>query len=83
MKTKLLTLAIVWFITNTVFAQKENYVWYFGDNAGVGFNSGNPFALTNGMTNNYEGCATISDSNGNLLFYADGVSVRNQFEIYL
>lgn len=56
-------------------AQKEANNWYFGENAGISFNYGSPVALTNGKLFTYEGCATISNSNGRLLFYTDGISV--------
>ena len=58
-------------------AQGEANVWYFGENAGLDFNSGTPVALTNGALVTNEGCASISDSVGNLLFYTDGVTVYN------
>ncbi len=60
--------------SNNGFPQ-TNHVWYFGSNAGVDFNSGSPTTLTNGAMNTNEGCASISDNNGNLLFYTDGNSV--------
>ena len=50
------------------FAQKEAAIWYFGVNAGLDFNSGSPVALTNGKLSTAEGCASIADKNGNLLF---------------
>jgi len=59
-------------------AQKEAAIWYFGENAGLDFNSGTPVALTDGQLNTHEGCATISDSNGSLLFYTDGITVWNR-----
>ncbi len=59
-------------------AQKEAAIWYFGFNAGVDFNSGTPVALTDGALSTLEGCATISDPNGNLLFYTDGITVWNR-----
>ena len=52
--------------------------WYFGTNAGVSFSSGSPVALTNGALVTTEGSASISDENGNLLFYTDGVTVWNR-----
>ncbi|MFN5370403.1 MAG: hypothetical protein ACK5B6_02975, partial [Bacteroidia bacterium] len=52
--------------------------WYFGSNAGVTFASGAPVALTNGALLTTEGSASISDVNGNLLFYTDGVTVWNR-----
>ena len=59
-------------------AQKEASIWYFGFNAGLDFNSGVPVALNDGELYTYEGCATISDFNGNLLFYTDGIKVWNR-----
>jgi len=57
------------------FSQNEAAIWYFGENAGLDFNSGTPVVLTDGQLNTYEGCATISDATGNLLFYTNGVTV--------
>jgi len=59
-------------------AQKEGNIWYFGNMAGLDFNSGSPVALTNGMVSTTEGSSSICDFNGNLLFYSDGVSVWNK-----
>jgi len=59
-------------------AQNRANHWYFGYNAGVDFNSGTPVAVTNGQLYTNEGCATISDNGGNLLFYTDGVNVYNK-----
>ncbi|WP_456421913.1 T9SS type B sorting domain-containing protein [Lutibacter sp.] len=59
-------------------SQNEAAIWYFGNQAGLDFNSGTPVVLTDGQLNTYEGCASISDSSGNLLFYTDGVSVWNK-----
>jgi len=65
-------------INSLVYAQKEANIWYFGQYAGLDFNSGEPIALTNSAMSQYEGCATISDSYGNLLFYTDGMTVWNK-----
>lgn len=59
-------------------SQKEAAIWYFGRNAGIDFNSGTPVALTDGALFTDEGCSTISDSAGNLLFYSDGITVWNR-----
>src|SRR6185295_10694785 len=61
------------------FAQNEANIWYFGNQAGVDFNSGTPVALTNCSPsfNAFEGVGTLSDANGNLLFYTDGNHVFN------
>ena len=53
-------------------AQLESSYWYFGINAGIDFTSGNAVAIDNGQLVTGEGCATISDPFGNLLFYTDG-----------
>jgi hypothetical protein len=58
-------------------AQGEANIWYFGENAGLDFNSGSPVALTDGQLVTEEGCATISNSLGQLLFYTDGSIVYN------
>ncbi|WP_338733393.1 T9SS type B sorting domain-containing protein [Mangrovimonas cancribranchiae] len=59
------------------YSQEEASIWYFGFNAGVQFNAGSPdpIVLNDGQLSTEEGCSTISDSNGNLLFYSDGITV--------
>lgn len=59
-------------------AQQQAANWYFGNKAGLNFSSGNPTPLLDGQLNQLEGCASISDSDGNLLFYTDGSVVYNQ-----
>ena len=59
------------------FSQGESNNWFFGQNAGLDFNNGDPVAI-NGSLVTSEGCASISDSDGNLLFYTDGVTVYDQ-----
>ena len=56
-------------------SQNEAAIWYFGNNAGLDFNNGDPVALNNGLLETNEGCATISNAAGQLLFYTDGVTV--------
>ncbi|MDQ3071973.1 MAG: gliding motility-associated C-terminal domain-containing protein [Bacteroidota bacterium] len=58
-----------------VSGQKESGIWYFGSTAGLSFLNGPPVALTDGQLNTLEGCATIADANGQLLFYTDGIRV--------
>lgn len=59
-------------------AQKETNIWYFGQRAGLDFSSGNPKVITNSMMTTDEGCATIADRDGNLLFYTNGINVWNR-----
>ena len=56
------------------FSQKEAAFWYFGNFAGLDFNSGNPVSTTGSLIS-FEGSATMSNCDGNLLFYSDGVTV--------
>ena len=69
---------LIFFVSLSLPAQEEASRWFFGENAGLDFNSGSPLADTNGALNTIEGCATISDKRGNLLFYTDGVTVWNR-----
>jgi hypothetical protein len=59
-------------------AQHETDNWYFGLMAGINFSAGVATAQYGGMTTNTEGCSSISDASGNLLFYTDGVYVWNR-----
>ncbi|MDI1307127.1 MAG: PKD domain-containing protein [bacterium] len=71
-------LIVVLFLSLGCFAQGEANIWYFGYHAGLDFNSGNPVVLTDGQLNTQEGCSTISNATGQLLFYTNGVSVWNK-----
>lgn len=65
-------------VTQIIMAQGEGNIWYFGQSAGLDFNSGAPVPLLNGHTYLWEGTAVISDPSGNLLFYTDGLRVWNR-----
>lgn len=56
-------------------AQPSNTHWYFGQGTGISFFTGIPQAVTQSQTTVYEACATLSDEQGNLLFYTNGESV--------
>lgn len=58
-----------------LFAQKETANWYFGNNAGLDFNTNPPGILTNSAMKALEGCSTMSDSWGHLLFYSNGDTI--------
>lgn len=76
---KLLLLLLSYILCHSAaFAQKEDYVWVFGNKAGLDFNSGSPLAITTGFGRDYdadEGCASVCDKNGQLLFYTNGSHV--------
>ncbi len=75
------------FISIFSFAQKQGNIWYFGDHAGLDFNSGSPIALTNGEiydgSDQSEGTSVISDSSGALLFYTNGQKIWNRNHIIM
>ncbi len=60
----------------STFAQKQASIWYFGHHAGLDFSTSPPTVLEDGnKMATFEGCTTICDSSGNLLFYSDGISI--------
>ena len=82
---KQLLLYLTFFLTITVVhGQKQGNIWYFGNKAGVDFNTGSPTALLNGQLafpigyGHNEGTSSIADSSGSLLFYSDGMTVWNK-----
>ncbi|WP_165453935.1 T9SS type B sorting domain-containing protein [Hyunsoonleella flava] len=59
--------------------QNESNNWYFGEKSGLLFHLQNdPQVLIDGETIASNACATISDKNGNLLFYTNGTNVWNR-----
>lgn len=51
---------------------KEQQNWYFGYFAGLSFTTSPPTVLTDGKVVQVNSSATMSDRDGNLLFYCDG-----------
>lgn len=70
MKSFLLLFVVL--ISTYAFSQQETYNWYFGLNAGITFATNPPSYLPGSQMGANEGCASLSDSNGNLLFYSNG-----------
>lgn len=71
-------------LATCAFPQREANIWYFGDSAGIDFNSGSAVAITDGSLSTLEGCASISDgSTGMLLFYTDGITVYNRNHVQM
>ncbi|RNC84904.1 MAG: gliding motility-associated C-terminal domain-containing protein [Winogradskyella sp.] len=76
---KIVFLLFVLLSSTHLIAQQEASNWYFGDNAGIRFNQdGTITALSDGQLATDEGCTSISDGNGNLLFYTDGRTVYDR-----
>lgn len=74
---KICNTIILVFITQFIYSQNQAYNWFFGDHVGMTFSTNPPSIITGGQLNTSEGCASISDTNGNLLFYTDGITVWN------
>lgn len=66
-------------ISNSILSQENSAnQWYFGEYCGVDFSYGVPHGVTGGQITGWEGCATVGDMQGNLLFYTDGQVVYNK-----
>ena len=74
----LITCFLLFISLSSLSAQKEGNIWYFGKGLGLDFNGDEPQLLKDGAMFTDEGCASISDHKGNLLFYTDGRKVWNQ-----
>jgi len=78
-KMKIFALILLFsIIVFTSYTQERTSVWYFGDNAGLDFKTGAPVPLTDGALATREGCASICDMFGNILFYTEGTIVWNK-----
>lgn len=73
----LLSFVLTTFLFSGLSAQGEANNWYFGQNAGISFNTSPPTVLLDGALNTNEGCSSISSPSGDLLFYTDGRTIWN------
>lgn len=71
----ILTALITTLSISPALAQRQGNVWIFGGGAGLDFNSGSPVLMPPTPMWAYEGCASVSDSAGQLLFYTNGQMV--------
>lgn len=64
----------------TTWAQREQSLWYFGQQAGLSFPAGGgaPTPLLNSKMTTYEGSAVATNAQGQLLFYTNGENVFNR-----
>ncbi|MEM1218490.1 MAG: gliding motility-associated C-terminal domain-containing protein [Bacteroidota bacterium] len=67
------------FAPTLVFSQLETRFWHFGSQLGLDFAGTEPVELTNSEIFAIEGCASISDCEGNLLFYTNGGGTATGF----
>ncbi len=57
--------------------------WYFGNGAALDFSTNPPTSIANGSLSTWEGCSSIADASGNLLFYTNGVKVWNRWHLVM
>ncbi|WP_296149691.1 T9SS type B sorting domain-containing protein [uncultured Flavobacterium sp.] len=81
MKTKFLLFALL--VSLKSFSQGEASNWFFGNRAGIRFNTDNTIEVLSTPPNpirisTSEGCSSYSDKDGNLLLYTDGRTVWDQ-----
>mgnify|MGYP001826686383 CR=1 FL=1 len=76
---KLPLILLVLLCTQLTLAQGEASHWYFGNGAGLIFDVDNGTVVADdsaiGTISTNEGCSSISDPAGNLLFYTDGRTI--------
>ena len=70
-------IALLVFTSLFSLSQNETKKWVYGTHAGLDFLTTSPSIFSTSI-NAPEGCSSISDINGNLLFYSDGVTVWMQ-----
>ena len=68
---KAIVLILFALLPTLAWAQKEANHWYFGIYGGLDFSNGSPVTDGNSAMATDKGCAVISDTSGNLLFYAN------------
>lgn len=61
-----------------ILSQGVNDNWYFGQNAAVNFTGSVPVALTDSQMYAEEASGTVSDDDGKLLFYTNGVDIYDR-----
>lgn len=75
---KLLIIISGIFLLDCSLQAQQGSNWFFGKNAAINFSTSPPLAVLNGSLNTFEGCASLSDNNGQLMFYTDGLTVWNR-----
>ncbi|HSD13687.1 MAG TPA: T9SS type B sorting domain-containing protein [Flavobacterium sp.] len=71
-------------ICASCYSQGEANNWYFGNGAGIKFMpDGSVVPLSGGQIFTLEGCSSISNSDGDLLFYSDGRNVWDRNHVIM
>lgn len=74
---KLFFFSVCLILYAAAFGQHEYDKWVFGNNLGLDFSSGSPVVF-NTTINAWDNAASISDENGNLLFYSEGTRIYDR-----
>jgi hypothetical protein len=83
-----ITFILTFMLATASFAQNQGNIWYFGEGAGLDFNSVSPVAIAGGQTyfidgTHNEGCSAMSDSSGSILFYSNGMTAWNRNHVIM
>jgi gliding motility-associated-like protein len=65
------------FFSQSILCQKDRHIWYFGEGAAIDFLNDTVTVRSDGMIFTLEGCTTMCDDEGNLLFASDGTTVSD------
>jgi PKD repeat protein len=71
-------LAVCFLCTEITLGQAEYSNWHFGNKAALTFTSGAVSGQATSSMVSVEACSSVSDHNGKLLFYSNGVSVYDR-----
>ncbi len=78
LKFKLIVILVILSVfTLNVHGQNQARYWHFGINVALDFGSGTPVPISNNTIRTLAGSASMSDQNGNLLFYTNGDTIWN------
>jgi hypothetical protein len=77
---KLILFLVLFIIINKLAAQYTD-TWYFGDNASITFSSNGTGSGGTNLMETYEGCTTLNDPFGTVIFYANGDSIWDNFDL--
>jgi gliding motility-associated-like protein len=80
---KYFSLIIFALLNGRTSSQNEAKKWYFGNNCALDFSTSPPTILAGSAISTWEGCSSIADGSGNLLFYTNGIDVWNKSHVLM
>lgn len=78
MNVKRIFLLLIVCLFTITYGQGENDNWYFGNKAALNFSTSNPVTLNTSQMIAPEASGSVSDANGNLLFYMNSQTIWNR-----